>query len=214
MGGSTSHVCAREAWPRPCGELETLTCGTAEPWSSEQGTGQTDKPPGAWAGGKGWSSLAATPGTAKNKKKKKKGEGGHRVTETSRLPLVPGSHRCGFPVPTAGTAALLFNNQTAQGFNRPVTISGQLSWVSQTPPGQRLLEAVSRRKRGAARQGGAWCRHPGDGGSPGERDAVPGTCPAPSCQPNPDTWLGSLLPWHSPQQQVPPAPTEPASPGQ
>lgn len=150
----------------------------------------------------------------KIKKKKKKGEGGHRVTETSRLPLVPGSHRCGFPVPTAGTAALLFNNQTAQGFNRPVTISGQLSWVSQTPPGQRLLEAVSRRKRGAARQGGAWCRHPGDGGSPGERDAVPGTCPAPSCQPNPDTWLGSLLPWHSPQQQVPPAPTEPASPGQ
>lgn len=187
-------------------------CGTPEPWSSEQGTGQStgrmDKPPRAWAGGKGWSSLAQHRAQQKNIKKKKNGEGGHRVTETSRLPLVPSSHRCGFPVPTAGTAALLFNNQTAQGFSRAVTSSGQLSWVSQTPPGQRLLEAVSRRKRGAARQGGAWCRHPGDGGSPGERDAAPGTCPAPSCQPNPDTGLGLLLPWHSPQQQVPPQPLQ------
>lgn len=36
-----------------------------------------------------------------------------RPAAGSLLPLVPGSHR--FPVPTAGTATLLFNNQTAQG---------------------------------------------------------------------------------------------------
>lgn len=60
------------------------------------------------------------------------------------LSLVPGSHGNGFPVPTAGTAALLFNNQTVQSFNRPVTVSGQLSWVSQTPPGQLLLEAITK----------------------------------------------------------------------
>lgn len=60
------------------------------------------------------------------------------------LSLVPGSRRNGFPVPTAGTAALLFNNQTVRGFNRPVTVSGQLSWMSQTPPGQLLLEAIAK----------------------------------------------------------------------
>lgn len=128
------------------------------------------------------------------------------MTETSRLPLVPGSHCCGFPVPTAGTAALLFNNQTAQGFSRAVTSSGQLSWVSQTPPGQRLLEAVSRRKRGAARQGGAWCRHPGDGGSPRERGRGPGDVPSPKLPAQPRYRAGFAPAMAQPPAAGPPCP--------
>lgn len=80
LGGSTSHICARGSWPRPCGELETLACGTAEPWSSEQGTGQstgwTDKPQELGLGARDGAAWHNTGHSKKIYKKKKKGKVG------------------------------------------------------------------------------------------------------------------------------------------
>lgn len=95
------------------------------------------------------------------------------------LSLVPGSRRSGFPVPTAGTATLLFSNQTAQGFNSSVTVSGWLSWTSQTPPRQLLLEAIIKETVGLRGRGERCLGAQVTAVAPGKRDAALGGLPSP-----------------------------------